>query len=312
MSVVLDPGQIAEGFRTELRSVASGLERPLRLVGITSAESGPARIYADYTAKGSAAVGIDFDLRVVAPGLALEAIAAANADPAVTGVFLYYPMTDPEQDRWLRELVDPRKDLEGMHSYWSRALYENRRFLDDDRRRKAILPCTPLAIRKLIGCALAELPADDPRYRDDRGGIGSLAGLRACVFNRSDVVGRPLSAMLANDGAEVISFDIDGPLLFTPALAERNHHDIRGVEIDRATALAEADLVVSGVPTREFAQITPAEIAPGAVVVNFASVQNVAPEITETAGVFIPRVGPMTVTMALRNAVRLSGAVSAY
>jgi len=61
--------------------------------------------------------------------------------------------------------------------------------------RSALLPCTPLAVLKLLDAAGASRPGS-PR---------PLAGVRACVFNRSEVVGRPLASMMANDGAEVVS-----------------------------------------------------------------------------------------------------------
>ncbi len=158
---------------------------------------------------------------------------------------------------YLRDTVDADKDIEGLHSFWLGCLYENRRFLEPDQRRKASLPCTPLAILKLLEAAGMFAATERP-----------LAGRTACIFNRSEVTGRPLASMMANDGARVYSFDVDGPLLFEPGEA----HQLRETSIDRKTALAEADIVITGVG--------------------------------KTA-TFIPRVGPMTVTMAIRNSLRL-------
>ncbi len=118
------------------------------------------------------------------------------------------------------------------------------------------------------------------------------------MFNRSDVVGRPLASMLANDGAEVYSFDIEGPLLFR---AERQEP----TGISRAEALAAADIVITGVPSRAFPLVSAAEVRLGAVCVNFSTLKNFADDIEEKASVFIPRVGPMTVAMGLRNTLRL-------
>ena len=42
-----------------------------------------------------------------------------------------------------------------------------------------------------------------------------LAGVTAVVYNRSEVVGRPLGAMLANDGATVYSVDVTGMLVYS-------------------------------------------------------------------------------------------------
>jgi methylenetetrahydrofolate dehydrogenase (NADP+)/methenyltetrahydrofolate cyclohydrolase len=197
-----------------------------------------------------------------------------------------------EDDRWLREIVDPRKDVEGLHSFWAHCLYENRRFVDGARTKRAILPCTPLAVLKLLEeSGVHNGQAERP-----------LAGLKACVFNRSPVVGYPLAAMLANDGAEVVSFDIDGPVLFAPA---ETTYQVRSIDIDRARALAQADIVITGVPSRDFRLISASEIKPGATCVNFSTLRNFADDVVERARAFVPRVGPMTVTMALRNALRL-------
>jgi methylenetetrahydrofolate dehydrogenase (NADP+)/methenyltetrahydrofolate cyclohydrolase len=293
-SRIVDPAAVAETFRGEIRAEVAALGEPLTLAGFLVAGDRPAQTYAEYTRRGCESVGITFDLRTMRPAEVERAVRDAGGDDAVHGIFVYYPILGPDGDRWLRETVDVRKDVEGLHSFWSRCLYENRRFIDAEHTKQAVLPCTPLAILKLLAAA------------DVLTGSGSspLSGVRACVFNRSEIVGRPLAAMMANDGAEVVSFDVDGPLLFRPAAAGRAHQ-VDVIEIDRPQALAEADVVITGVPSRDFPLVHAAEIKPGAVCLNFSTLRNFATDITEAASVFIPRVGPMTVTMALRNAVRL-------
>ncbi|MBB2985667.1 bifunctional methylenetetrahydrofolate dehydrogenase/methenyltetrahydrofolate cyclohydrolase [Terracoccus luteus] len=294
---VVDPAEVAARFREEVRADVATLTARTgatpRIVGLLSRPEGPARTYAQWAARGAADVGIDFVLRDVEPAAAADALREANSDPAVHGIFNYYPLADEHEDPWLRELVDPRKDVEGMHSFWSRMLYENRRRLDGGRR--AILPCTPLAILKLL---------DDAGLR--RSGEGApLEGVTACVINRSDVVGRPLAAMLANDGAEVVSLDADGTVVFDPAIG-RHAHSVRDSDEVRTQALARADVVVTGVPSRSFPLVTADEIKPGAICVNFSQFKNFDDSVLERAAAFIPRVGPMTVTMAMRNLVRLA------
>jgi methylenetetrahydrofolate dehydrogenase (NADP+) / methenyltetrahydrofolate cyclohydrolase len=294
MGRVLDPASVAASFRTALRAEIAALPEPLTLVGILSADHGPSATYASYTAKGCEEVGVRFDLRPVPRLGAEEAIRQANADPAVHGIIVYYPVFNTSQDAYLRDLVDAGKDIEGLHTFWVRALYENRRFLDDAREKKAILPCTPLAVMKLLDAAGATDPAA-PR---------PLEGKRASIFNRSEVVGRPLASMMANDGAEVVSFDIDGPLLFSPRTSGQAHV-VEETTLDRRAALARADIVVTGVPSRAFELVKADEIREGAICVNFSTFKNFADDVPERAGTFVPRVGPLTVTMALRNTVRL-------
>lgn len=291
---VLDPAALAGEFREQIRADVAAIPEPVTVAGFLVDDHGPSRTYADYTRRGCESVGIRFDLRMLRPADVESAVRDAGGDDRVHGIFVYYPVRGPEPDRWIRELVDPRKDVEGLHSFWSRCLYENRRFIDAANTRRAVLPCTPLAILKLLeagGVTAISAPAP-------------LAGVRACVFNRSEIVGHPLAAMMANDGAEVTSFDVDGPLLFQPG-AGADRHVVRATDVDRATALAAADVVVTGVPRRDFPLVGAREIKRGAVCVNFSTMKNYADDIVDVAGVFVPRVGPMTVTMALRNTVRL-------
>jgi methylenetetrahydrofolate dehydrogenase (NADP+)/methenyltetrahydrofolate cyclohydrolase len=68
---------------------------------------------------------------------------------------------------------------------------------------------------------------------------------------------------------------------------------------------AAADIVITGVPSRSFPLVAAREIKAGAVCLNFSTLKNFDPDIVDKASVWIPRVGPMTVTMALRNTLRL-------
>jgi len=286
----IDASAVARQFRDQLRQQVAQLPAPLTLVGFLATDAAPSRTYADYTRIGCEDLGIRFDLREVDRLEVEDAIQQANSDPAVHGIIVYYPIFAIERDRFIQDLVDRRKDIEGLNSYWARKLYRNERFVDAAQTQKAILPCTSLSVVKLLDAAGCMAGRAD--------GTGPLAGTRIVVFNRSEVVGRPLASMLANDGAEVYSFDIEGPLLFSGA----HQH---ATSISRAEALAAADIVITGVPSRAFPLVSAAEIRPGAVCVNFSTLKNFADDIETKASVFIPRVGPMTVAMGLRNTLRL-------
>ena len=298
-AVVLAPSPVAAEYQAQVRidvarlTAAAG-RRP-RILGLLGEEHGPAATYARYARRGCEAVGIELEVRHVEPDAVEAAIAAANVDPDVDGIFLYYPLMDRAGDRWLRELVDPRKDVEGLHSFWSRQLYENHRYLDEAHTIRAILPCTPLAILKLLQHA---------GMRGD-GGDAPLEGVTACIINRSELVGRPLAAMLANDGARVHSLDISGAVTFEPAIG-RHAHDVRDSGIDRAAALAAADVVISAVPSKSFELVRGDEIREGAICVDVAEFTNFDESVMERAGVFVPRVGPLTIAMAARNLTRLA------
>lgn len=295
MTRILDPADVAARFRDEIRAQLQD-GPPLRLVGVLAGDHGPSRTYASYAERACGDLGVSFELRHVERLLAEHAIREANADADVHGVIVYYPVFGSGHDVYLRELVDPAKDVEGMHSSWARALYENRRFVDAAGTRKAILPCTPLAILKLVEAA-----------GFFRGSGLPLAGRTVTLFNRSEVVGRPLASMMANDGAHVYSFDVDGPLLFDPPAESDAAHGVRETAVTRAQALAESEIVITGVPSREFPLVRGDEIRAGALCINFSTYRNFAEDVDGRAACFVPRVGPMTVLMVIRNALRLRG-----
>ena len=274
MTRTIDPADVAARFRDEIRAQLEAVEGPLRLVGVLAGDHGPSKTYASYAERACADLGVAFELRHVERLLAEHAIREANADPDVHGMIVYYPVFGSGHDVYLRELVDPAKDVEGMHSTWARALYENRRFIDAAGTMKAILPCTPLAVLKLVEAAGFFRPAGLP-----------LAGRTVTLFNRSEVVGRPLASMMANDGAHVYSFDVDGPMLFDPPTERTPRTACARPTITRAQALAESDIVVTGVPSRQFPLVTGDEIRTGTLCINFSTFRNFADDIAGVAGV---------------------------
>ncbi len=293
---ILDPSKLAEAYRAEVRrdlaAQSEGGAPPVVLVGLLVADHGPSMTYAEYTRVGCEDVGVRFDLRQRKRLEVESAIEEANADPSVHGIIVYYPIFGTERDPYIRDAVAPGKDIEGLHSYWARCLYANKRFVGA-AQQKAILPCTPLAILKLLEAAGDGAPKRPLPFE----------GKHVTIFNRSEVVGRPLATMMANDGAEVASFDLDGAQLFTPGASGAA---VTESSVTRKEALARADVVITGVPSVAFELVRGSELKPGAVCLNFSTRKNFHEDALEVASVFVPRVGPMTVAMALRNTLRLS------
>ena len=128
-----------------------------------------------------------------------QAILNANTDNNVDGIIVYYPIFGTRQDQYLQQIVDVTKDVEGLSHRYIFNMYQNIRFLDGEaKRQKSILPCTPLAnikILEYLNIYNTILPYGN-----------RLFGHTICVVNRSEVVGRPLAALLANDGACVYSW----------------------------------------------------------------------------------------------------------
>lgn len=285
----LNPNLLAARYVEETRSQVEALDSPISVVGLIASDDKPSIAYARATQQKFDDIGIRYDLRNVRR-LDLESqILEINDDPNIHGVFIYFPVFNNQQDDYLRNLVDFRKDIEAGSTYWTRKLYKNDRLaLSGDNDKKALLPCTPLAIVKMLTeIGIYDTTQDLP-----------LADKTVTIFNRSEVIGRPLAVMMSNDGAKVYSFDVNGPLMFESANAAETN-------ITRQEALAESDIVITGVPSDHFDKVRADEVTPGTVCLNFSSHQNFADDINTHTDIYIPRVGPMTVAMCMRNTVRL-------
>ncbi len=99
-----------------------------------------------------------------------------------------------------------------------------------------------------------------------------LSGHTITVINRSEVVGRPLAALLANDGASVYSVDVTGVQLFTrgEGLRKRRHEVVDKPDWKMEDCLSLSDVVISGVPGSTF-KVPTASVKEGAVCINFSS-----------------------------------------
>lgn len=279
----VNPSNISTRYVEESKAAVRALGENIHIVGFIASDDKPSVAYANATRRTFEKAGFNYELRRV-QRLALEdEIHRANDDPQVHGIFIYFPIFNNQEDNYLRNLVHYTKDIEAGSSYWTRKMSANdRRAVQGSDDRKALVPCTPLAIVKII---------------DDIGEY-HLEGRKVAIFNRSEVIGRPLAVMLSNDGAEVISFDINGPLEFVDGRPQE-------IDTDRTAALADADIVVTGVPSAAFPRITAAELKSDAICINFSSIPNYQTDVADHVRIFVPRVGPMTVAMCMRNTIRL-------
>lgn len=226
-----------------------------------------------------------------------DTILKANADANINGIMVYYPVFGGGQDRYIQELVALDKDVEGLAHRYVFNMYQNIRFLDPPANTlKSILPCTPLAVVKVLEYLSV--------YNNILPYGNRLHGRTITVINRSEVVGRPLAALLANDGASVYSVDLDGIQLFTrgSGLKRRSYHsEPQPTSFTLPDALKLSDVVISGVPGEKFKVPTEA-IRDGAVCVNFSSEKNFdGPAVKEKASIYTPSIGKVTIAVLLRN-----------
>ena len=285
---IVDPAEIAKKYLLQLKESVARLGKNMHVVGFIASDDQPSLSYANATRKVFTDAGFNYDLRRV-KRLELEIeIIKANEDKEVHGIFIYFPVFSNQEDDYLRNLVHYTKDIEAGSLYWTRKLNTNdRSATDEDTNKKALIPCTPLAIVKVL---------------DDIGEYGNgdlpLAGKAITIFNRSEVIGRPLAVMMSNDGAMVLSFDEHGPLEFKAGAPNET-------SMDRRSALAQSDIIITGVPSSDFALVKREEVPSNSVCVNFSSEKNFNEDVESHVRTFIPRVGPMTVAMCMRNTIRL-------
>jgi methylenetetrahydrofolate dehydrogenase (NADP+)/methenyltetrahydrofolate cyclohydrolase len=194
----------------------------------------------------------------------IAVIDTLNADPAVDGILVQLPLPGQIDEQAVTIRIDPDKDVDGFHPVNAGRLATGIR---------GFVPCTPL------GCLML--------LRDRR---GELSGLDAVVVGRSNIVGKPMAALLTKENCTV-------------TIAHSKTRDLSSV-------VRRADIVVAAVGRPEM--VKGEWIKPGATVidvginrvdgklvgdVDFAGAASVAGAITQVPG----GVGPMTIACLLRN-----------
>ncbi|KAJ5290991.1 methylenetetrahydrofolate dehydrogenase [Penicillium angulare] len=290
---------VANRLSQEVQEGVKTLEKPPHLVGFLANDDPAALMYAQMTQKTCEENGFKYSLRSVGRDDIEEAILSANTDSEVDGIIVYYPIFNNRQDQYLQQIVDVGKDVEGLSHRYIFNMYQNIRFLDPEtKRQKCILPCTPLAnikILEYLNIYNTVLPHGN-----------RLFGHTICVVNRSEVVGRPLAALLANDGACVYSVDITGIQKFTRGEGLKKHrHEVEVLkDVELKDVVPLCDVVISGVPGDKY-KFDTSLLREGAVCVNFSSEKNFGPEVKEKASIFVPSIGKVTIVVLLRNLLRL-------
>lgn len=279
------------------------MDRKPKLVGFLANSDPAARMYAQWTKKTSEEIGFEYELREMDKEDLEEAIMQANEDPQVDGIMIYFPVFGNRQDQYLQQVLNKDKDVEGLSHVYIQNMYQNVRYLDKAQSQKSILPCTPLAIVKILehlGVYNSVIPYGNRLY-----------GKVITVVNRSEIVGRPLAALLANDGATVYSVDITGVQKFTrgEGLKHVKHHVVDLDDENKTKNLlqevaSQSDVIITGVPSPSYK--FPVEyIKYGAVCINFSSDKNFNPDVKDRASLYVPSIGKVTIAMLLRNLLRL-------
>lgn len=203
----------------------------------------------------------------------LALIETLNADPGCNGILVQLPLPGHIDEGMVLAAINPDKDVDGFHVINVGRLWTG---------QEALVPCTP------FGCLLM--------LKDHFN--GNLSGKRALVLGRSNIVGKPMAALLLAESCTV-------------SIAHSRTEDLEA-------RCREADILIAAVGRPEM--VRGDWVKPGAVVidvginrvpapekgegksrlvgdVNFAEASEVAGAITPVPG----GVGPMTIACLLRN-----------
>jgi len=247
------------------------------LCAVLVGDNPASQVYVRNKGRAAVAAGIE-SFQETLPATASEAellqlIAKLNADERVDGILVQLPLPRHIDPQRVIDAINPAKDVDGFHvqnvgQLWSGGL------------ERALVPCTP------YGCLLL--------LRDL---LPNLAGAEAVVLGRSNIVGKPMAALLLSENCTV-------------TLVHSRSRSIPDL-------LRRADILVAAVGRAEF--VRGDWIKPGAVVIDvginrvaaaegksklvgdvaFAEAQGIAGAITPVPG----GVGPMTIACLLRNTV---------
>jgi methylenetetrahydrofolate dehydrogenase (NADP+)/methenyltetrahydrofolate cyclohydrolase len=182
---VLDGAAVARTIRSEVARQVDDLRRRTgatpRLAAVLVGDDPASLTYVRNKTAACAEAGIRSDtVRIEATAGQEEILArvrALNADPDIDAILVQLPLPRGIERATIIMSIDPAKDADGLHP-----LNAGRLFM----RLEAPVPCTPAGVVELL----------------DRSGL-PIAGRRAAIVGRSEIVGRPLAILLMMRDATV-------------------------------------------------------------------------------------------------------------
>jgi methylenetetrahydrofolate dehydrogenase (NADP+)/methenyltetrahydrofolate cyclohydrolase len=280
---IIDGRAAAAALRAEVRDEAAaftarhGMAPGLRVILV--GDHPASRAYVGTKARTAAAAGVDGRLielpEDIGEAALIERIAALNRDPAVHGILVQLPLPAQIDGGRVLEAIDPAKDVDGFHPLNAGRLSAASGGLDP----RLLVPCTPMGCMILLRRTLGE----------------DLAGRRALVLGRSNIVGKPVAMLLLAAHCTV-------------TIAHSR-------TVDLAAECRRAEIVIAAVGRA--GMVRGDWLRPGATVID-VGINRVAgadgksrlvgdvafEEAAEVAGAITPvpgGVGPMTVACLLRN-----------
>jgi len=266
---LMDGKALAERIRGEVAEEVRELG-DVGLATVLVGEDPASEIYIRLKHKAAAEVGmVARDVRLASQTTEDELLAEVeqlNADDTIDGLLVQLPLPDHIDEARIIRAIAPVKDIDGLHPLNAGQLYLG---------TPAHVGATPAGVMALLD------EYDVP-----------VAGARAVVVGRSDIVGKPAALLLLHANATV-------------TVCHSRTKDL-------AAHTREADILVVGVGRA--AVIGPEHVREGATVIDVGMnrsgdrvVGDVDAAVAERAGLITPvpgGVGPMTIAMLLRGAVQ--------
>ena len=226
---------------------------------------------------GLAHVDLTFESSISQDEL-LICIETLNNDPAVDGILVQMPLPSHIDELAITEAVRPEKDVDGFHPQNIGKLLLG---------QKSLVACTPSGIMRII----------------DHYGI-ETAGKKVCIMGRSNIVGKPMAALLMQKGRDATVTICHSR---TPDVGSFTREaDIVIVAVGHVNALT-SDMVKDGAVVIDVGinRVPDSSKKSGFALkgdVDYESVSQKASAITPVPG----GVGPMTIAMLMKNTVSLS------
>ena len=297
---LLDGVAIAHAIRHEVRPDAdaftarAGRQPGLALVLVGNDPASELYVGSKLKSAGESGIRADLERLPATASLAelLALVERLNASEIYDGILVQSPLPKAmghDAERRVFDAINPTKDVDGLHPNNVGLLVQG---------RASLAACTPSGVIEIL----------------DRSGI-EIAGKRAVVIGRSDIVGKPMALLLLNRHATV-------------TVCHSRTADLPAV-------CREADILVAALGRAAF--VTPDFVKPGATVIDVGTTRvedrvlieqwytegskrraafekrgalvmgDVHPAVEQVAGALTPvpgGVGPLTIAMLLKNTVR--------
>ena len=269
MAVRIDGKALAAKVKARAAEGAKDLPRKPGLAVILVGDNQASRVYVTGKEKDCAECGfLSFEYKLPAETTQaelLELIDRLNGDEAVDGILVQLPLPEHLNEDQVLNAIHPEKDVDCFHPF-----NVGRLVIGDP----VFLPCTPAGVMEMLK------EYDIP-----------VAGKHCVVLGRSNIVGKPMGALLLQQSGTVTTCHSR-----TPDLASFTRQAYILVSAVGRVGLVTADMVKEGAVVIDVAMNRKAE---GKLCgdVDYASVEPKASYITPVPG----GVGPMTRAMLMEN-----------